>query len=749
MNDQDKQPPTKENFSGDFLATAQELGGPKNHHAMQNRDLAWLKFNQRVLEEASYESTPLLERLKFVGICANNLDEFFMVRVGSLSDFSLFAKDFIDNKTGMNPEQILTKIYQEAVFGHSLLEQRFFDVTHGLKEAGIEHIDISDLSDSERKQLKKRFEREIMPLLSPYVMRKQQPFPHMDNKTLHVALKLSKKDSTHYAVVPVPKTINRLIYLQETKEHRDPHKPLFHKKNKSATDEAPEPIAHIRYLLLEDVIYTFAHMLFKGYDVQEKTVLSVTRNADLNLEEARRDDETVDYPKFMKKLLSKRQRLAPVRLQLQHPIGDKFERLLRSQLGLKDYQVFTTRAPLDLLYCFSLGKKWLSEGRLTPEQTDELTYKPHIPHNRYSDKKLDIIDQIKQKDILLFYPFEAMWPFLTLVYKAADDDTVTEIAITLYRLDMQSKLADSLIRAAENGKKVTVIMEIRARFDEANNIQWAEKMQEAGCTVIYGLEHYKVHSKLCVITRQTPEGIERITQIGTGNYNEQTAKIYTDYSLMTANPAIGEDGAQFFADMLQGMTGTNYQHLWVAPNHFKQNILDSIQSETTKASAGKQAQIILKCNSLTDKKVIEALIAASQAGVKVYLIVRGSCCLIPGVVGYTENVQVISIIGRFLEHTRIYSFGITGQERMYIASADMMTRNTERRVEVACPILDEDIKTQIREHLYMLLQDNTKAWEQNNTGDYTLRQPAHANHLVSSQQHFRIKAAYGAKVEHP
>lgn len=718
----------------------------ENYLATQNRDLAWLKFNQRVLEESSYTQTPLLERLKFVGICANNLDEFFMVRVGSLADFSLFAPDFVDNKTGMKPEQILKKIYQESVLGHALMEQRFFDVTHGLKEVGIEHVDISDLSDSERKQLKKQFEREILPLLSPYVMRKQQPFPHMDNKTLHVAVKLSKKVNTLYGITPVPKTMSRLVYLKpESKEG----KPRF-KKNKPVpeTDTQATPI-RLRYLLLEEVIHAFVHLLFKGYDVQEKTVLSVTRNADLNLEEARRDDEIVDYPKFMKKLLSKRQRLAPVRLQLQHPVGDKFERLLRSQLNLKGYQVFTTRIPLELGYCFSLGKRWLSEGHVTPTQLDDLIYKQHVPHNRYPDKKIDLMAQIKRQDLLFFYPFEAMWPFLALLHKAADDDRVTAIAITLYRLDIQSKLADSLIRAAENGKKVTVIMEIRARFDEANNIDWAEKMLEAGCTVIYGLANYKVHSKLCVITRQTAAGKEHITQIGTGNYNEQTAKIYTDYSFMTANPAIGEDATRFFEGMLAGDTGINYNHLWVAPHYFKQNILASIAGETAKAVAGKQAQIILKCNSLTDKKVIDGLIEASQAGVKVYLIVRGSCCLIPGVVGYSENIQVMSIIGRFLEHTRVYSFGVTGQETIYIASADLMTRNTQRRVEIACPILDEAVKNDIRNHLNILLQDNTKAWDQTNTGDYVLRQPSHPNHVVNSQQHFRMKAIYSNRQDQP
>lgn len=678
---------------------------------MQNRDLSWLKFNRRVLEESNYKENPLLERLKFVAISANNLTEFFMIRVGSITDYLLFAPDYYDNKTGMRANEILEKIYKETIEVYTLIERRFFDVTEQLKGHGIDYVAINKLSEADLKKLQKYFEKNISSLLSPQIIGKQHPFPHIDNKVLQIAVELEKNGDIFYGLLPVPKTIDRIVLDFTTDKIND---------------------STLRYILLEDLIYHFAHLSFKPYKLQEKTVLSVTRNADLDFAEVRKDEEELDYPKFMRKLLNRRQKLAAVRLELQYDIDKGFKDFLLKQLRLKEYQVFSSKAPLDLSYCFGLSKK------INSNLAKELMWKPHVPHNIYSDKNLDFMSLVQKKDIFLFFPFESMSPFLRMLNKASDDDQVISIKITLYRLDMQSKLADSLIRAAENDKEVIVIMELRARFDEANNISWANKLEEAGCKVVYGLEEYKVHSKICIITKSQQNKITRITQIGTGNYNEQTAKIYTDFSLITSNEDIGNDAVEFFKNILLNNMKADYKKLWVAPNYFKQNIINSIQAETEKTKLGEETQIIIKCNSLTDKKIIDKLIEASQAGVKVYMIVRGSCCIIPGVAGYTDNIKVISVIGRFLEHTRIYSFGIPGQDNMYIASADLMTRNTERRVEIGCPILDPEIKYQIHEILDTLLKDNTKAWEQNKKGDYVLRKPKDQL-SINSQNIFRLK----------
>ena len=685
------------------------MGNLRN--CMQNRDLSWLKFNERVLEESNFRANPLLERLKFVSIFVSNLDEFYMVRVGSLTDYKLFAPEYFDNKTGMTADQQLQEIFIQTLGLYSLLHKRFFSVVEELRLQEIHHLKISDMRQSEIKEAERYFIKDIMPMLSPQIIGKLHPFPHIDNKHLHIAAKLEQEGGpVVFGLIPVPKTIDRLFFLK----------------------------GHCRFILLEDVIYHFAHMAFSPYKLLEKTVLTVTRNSDIDTKEERLIDEEIDYPLFMKRLIKKRQRLAPVRLEFQYQVQKSFKSFFLKKLKLEESQAFNTSVPLDLSYCFDLEK------RLNAESKEKILWPAHVPANTYPEKKVNMSSVLFKKDILFHYPFESMSPFLRLISQSSEDESVISIKITLYRLDFQSKLANSLIRAAENGKEVIVIMELRARFDEANNINWSQRLEEAGCTVIFGLEDYKVHSKICLITKRENNKISYITQIGTGNYNEKTAKQYTDFSLITMNRDIGEDAAEFFKNLLLGNMEGQYKYLWVAPNFFKPNILKYIKGEIDRAKNGMPSRIIIKCNSLTDKGIILKLIEASQAGVEVLMIVRGGCCLIPQVAGFTHNIKVISIVGRFLEHTRVYFFGVGAASQMFISSADLMTRNTERRVEIGCPILDEDIREEIYTILKTALADNTKAWELQPNGKYTLRKPG-SEHPINSQEIFLEEAARKAR----
>lgn len=673
---------------------------------MQNRDISWLKFNKRVLEESNFIANPLLERLKFIYIFANNLDEFFMVRVGSLTDLKLYAPEYIDNKTGMTAAEQLEEIFRQTVQLYATMEMHFFTLMQEISRYDIVHLKMHKLSQHDEKLLERHFIKNIMPLLSPQIIGKLHPFPHLENKRLHIATKLEQKGTILYGLIPIPKTLLRMFFLEDT----------------------------LKFVLLEDIIYHFSHLAFSPYKLTEKTVLAVTRNSDIDSKEARIiDEEDLDYTVFMGRLLKLRQRLAPVRLEIQYQIGKPFKSYLLKKLKLKENEVFITAVPLDLSYCFSIGQS------LTSEMKDKLLRPFHIPNNIYNGKSLNLIQLVKQKDILLHYPYESILPFLRMLSQAADDESVISIKITLYRLDFKSRLADSLMRAAENGKEVIVMMELRARFDEENNINWSKQLEEAGCTVVFGLENYKVHSKICLITKREADEIIHITQIGTGNYNEKTAKLYTDFCLMTADSEIGSDASEFFKNILLGNMGQNYKKLWVAPNFFKQNVLKYIDEEIEKASKGIESQIIIKCNSLTDKAVILKLIQASKSGVKIYMIVRSSCCVVPQIPNYTHNITVISIVGSFLEHTRIYCFGMPQNGEIFISSADLMTRNTERRVEVACPILDKDIKQEIYETLKIMISDNTKAWEQMSDKSYILRQPG--NSIPVNSQEILLKKA--------
>ena len=669
---------------------------------VQNRELSWLKFNERVLEEANWKGNPPLESLKFISIFCSNLDEFFMVRVGSLTDYMLYAPKYFDNKTGMTAEEQLDAIYRQTASLCALKDRYFSSVVEELNQNGVHHVQMRDMELAEKKELEKYFIRNVLPLLSPQIIDNRHPFPHMDNKQLYVAVTLESKNKPVFGLLAMPKTLDRLHFLE----------------------------GHCRYVLLEDMMCYFSHHVFKPYSVLEKTILAVTRNADIDTEQDDTIDEDIDYRQFMQKVIKKRQRLAPVRIEFQHEVSRPFMAFFCVKLNLEEKQVFYSASPLDFSFCFTL------DDRVRAESQKNLIIPTHVPYDVFPvDKKVNLWKEATKKDLLFSYPFESILPFLEIVKQAADDPTVLSIKITLYRIDFQSRIAESLIRAAENGKEVIVLMELRARFDESNNIEWSVRLEEAGCRLIYGFSEYKVHAKICLITKREFGRVQYLTQIGTGNYNEKTTKLYTDLSLITANQEIGADAATFFHSLLLGETSESYTHLWVAPNAFKQRILQSIEEEQIRAENGEDAQIIMKCNSLTDREVVMKLIEASQSGVKISMIVRGICCLIPRIPEYTHNIRIISIVGRFLEHSRIYCFGTGENKKVYLSSADLMTRNTERRVEVACPVLDTELRERICEILETMLRDNTKAWEQFSDGRY-IRRSAPADLVINSQEMF-------------
>jgi len=641
----------------------------------QNRELSWLQFNARVLAEAEDEDVPLLERLKFLAIFGSNLDEFFMIRVGSLCVMSAVDKDHIDNKSGMTAKEQLRHIY--AAIG-PLYERRdaaFADVESKLRTQGLSRLGFDELEASEQKYIKQYFKNVIAPVLSPQIVDSHHPFPHLEGKVLHIAALLGRKKNELLGLIPVPSSIPPLVFL---------------------------PGDTGRYVPTEDILCEYAGSVFSMYDVLEKTVFCVTRNADINP-----DDETFgvdgdDFRKKMEKLLKKRRRMAVVRVELGRPISNHFLDYFRSRFGVSEHQVYLSRlAPLKMPYAFSMGE------HLSDKLRAELSDTPFTPQPPLMfPVGQSLLQTALQRDVLLSYPYESMEPFLRMIREAAGDPYVLAIRITIYRLASKAKLVEYLCAAAENGKDVTVLIELRARFDEQNNIDWSERLEEAGCKIIYGFEDYKVHSKICLITREERGIVRHITQVGTGNYNEKTAAQYTDVSLITSSESIGADAAAFFTNMALGNLEGEYDRLFVAPHTLKNNILALIDEQAAKGSEG---YILLKFNSLTDIDIIEGLRNASCAGVKIEMIIRGICCLLPGVEGHTENISVTSIVGRFLEHSRIFVFGRGDEEKMYISSADMMTRNTERRVEIACPVDSPEVRERLHRILSAMREDNVKA----------------------------------------
>ena len=676
---------------------------------MQNRELSWLKFNDRVLNEANRIETPQLERLKFISIFTSNLDEFFMIRVGTLTDSMLYGKGYIDNKTDMSEQEQLTAIYQAVIPLYKSRENAYNAVMSGLARQGVQLVHIADLQNNDIKTLRRYFVQNVLPLLSPQIIDSRHPFPHIANKQIHIAVTLEYKKKTLFGLIAVPHSLDRLVFLGDD----------------------------YRFVLLEDLIWYFAELAFGNYKVIGKNIIAVTRNADIDTEE--RLDEDMDFRLHMQNLLKRRQRLSPVRLELVYPASPELLMYLCDKLTLSFSQVYYSVIPLDQTFCYTL-ERILDRSTVTP-----LVWPTHTPAETIVPfRRGGMIRMTQNKDLLLHYPYESILPFLALIRQAADDDSVLSIKITFYRIDIQSKLAETLILAAENGKEVVVLVELRARFDEVNNIEWAQRLEDAGCRVIYGLVGYKVHSKVCLITRKEGGRIQYITQVGTGNYNEKTARLYTDLSLITAHQGIGQDAHNFFNNLMLGNLEGEYEHLWVAPNSFKNQVLKHIEDERQKALKGDVGFIVIKCNSLTDKEVIEKLSEASCDGVQIHMIIRGICCIIPQVQKATENIHIISIVGKFLEHSRIFCFGTEDNTKIFISSADLMTRNTQRRVEVACPIYDIDLRNRILDMFEHMLGDNTQAWEQLSDGGYISRYQSGTDLILNSQEYFTKQARLSA-----
>ena len=656
---------------------------------LMNRELSWLKFNDRVLDEAGNARVPLAERLTFASIYQSNLDEFYMVRVGTLMDQMEASEEVRENKTNMTSEEQVKAIVKETR-ELDLKKARIYEQLMGeLEPKGIRIVNFNKLSDEEGKLLEAYFDTEIAPYLSANIISKQQPFPFLKNKEIYAAARLaSKSGKTKIAIIPCSNNVfRRLIDI---------------------------PTRPGNFMLSEELILHFFPKMFRNYTVKEKTLVRVTRNADIDTETIY--DEDLDYRDAMENLIRQRKRMKPVRMELSREISKKMVQSLCKAIQVDKTHVFLSDVPLDLSFVFGIQNYLRSKGN------EELFYQRRSPRMSPAlDIKKSLIAQIEKQDVLLSYPFENIKSFINLLYEAAKDDTVVSIKMTLYRLANKSQIIDALIEAAENGKEVVVLVELRARFDEESNIEYSRKLEEAGCRVIYGLNGYKVHSKLCLISRKTEKGVSYITQIGTGNYNEKTAALYTDLSLITANHEIGKEAAGVFAALLKGEFVEDTKYLLVAPKCLQNKILDMIDEEIERVHQGEAGYVGIKINSLTDKTIIDKLVEASQAGVKIEMIVRGICCLIPGVKGYTENIKVISIVGRFLEHSRIYRFGTKEREKVYIGSADFMTRNTIRRVEVAVPILDQQVRDHLDHMFEMMMSDDEKGKELTSKGLYVSR----------------------------
>lgn len=670
-----------------------------------NRELSWLKFNERVLEEAENPENPLCERLTFVSIYQSNLDEFYMVRVGSLVDQMLLAKDIRENKTNMTPEEQLDAILARTKKLNRKRDVVYEEIMENLEQYGIHMLNFHKIEKEDRNYLERYFEAEVAPVISPSIVGKRQPFPFLRNKEIYAVVVLeTKKGKEKLGIIPCSSAgIQRLI---------------------------PVPGKTGTYMLSEELILHFVSKIFKGYHIKAKSLLRITRNADIDADALY--DEDLDYREFMVELIKARKKLAPIRLELSREMdGDVVETLCEYLEVDKNY-VFRGDIPLDLSFVFQI-----QDGL---RKRTELFYEKRIPQKSpLFNSHEPILDQIAKKDRFLSYPYESIKPFLTMLHEAANDEDVVSIKMTLYRVAKQSKVVEALIEAAENGKEVFVLVELKARFDEENNIGWSRLLEDAGCHVIYGLDGYKVHSKLCQIMKKKDGNVEYYTQIGTGNYNEKTARLYTDLSLMTADPKIGMEAARVFQALAMGETVEDMEYLLVAPRCLQNKVLAMIDEEIEHAKAGEPAYIGLKMNSLTDKRIMSKLVEASCAGVHIDMVIRGICCLIPGVKGQTENIHIISIVGRFLEHSRIYIFGTQERARIYISSADFMTRNTLRRVEVAAPIEDPDIRMQIQEMFVTMLSDNRKARSMNNKGIYKIEPSDNAP--LNSQEVF-LQQAY-------
>ena len=684
----------------------------------QNRELSWLQFDNRVLEEARDPNVPLLERFSMASIFESNLDEFFMIRVGSLSELAALKKQPIDNKSNQTPSEQLASIYKALpplIEKHGLTVRQIEDE---LSQRGLVRVGYADFTDADLTVAENYFDDVVLPIVSPQIIDPRHPFPNLRNSTLYAVYNLASADEAGLlGLIEVPPTLPRYLVLSGSGSH------------------------DCRYTLLEDVILACGTELFGEYHTSERAVIRVTRNADIDPDEGSFDVED-DYRDHVKKILKRRLRLNPVRLEVQGQFDKALVKQMRKSLGLSDKQVFPVSTPMNM------GDFVFSLSSLVPRTlAEELCYRPFSPQpSHHVEPDVPMAQQIRDHDILLFYPYESMEPFLRLLHESAIDPEVMQIKITLYRVAKKSRLCESLIAAAENGIDVTVLMELRARFDEENNIEWAERLEDAGCTVLYGAEGFKVHSKICQITRRSGNEVVRITQLGTGNYNEKTAGLYSDYSLMTADPRIGEDAARFFRNMQIGNLQGEYHTLGVAPIGLKPLIMRGLNREIAKARAGERGYVFFKMNSLTDREVIDKISEASCAGVEVNMIIRGISCLLPGIPGKTENVHVHQIVGRMLEHARVYMFGAE-HDTIYLSSADMMTRNTEHRVEIAYPLLDPIIRDQVQEDMSVQWADNVKARELCPDGTYRKIEVPQGAERVDAQVFFMRRALKAAAAD--
>lgn len=650
-----------------------------------NRELSWLKFNERVLEEAESKDVPLCERLTFASIFQTNLDEFFMVRVGSLQDQMLLHKEIRDNKTKKTAKEQIEAILEEVKRLGKRYGKAFENLLQELEAYGVRFVDFRHIDEGASQRLERYFKTEIAPLISPTIISKRQPFPFLRNKDIYIVAVLeTKSKKERLGIIPCSNNVfKRLIELPD-------HPGTF--------------------MLSEEFILHYVPEVFKGYRIKAKSVIRITRNADIDADALY--DEDLDYRDFMADLIKKRKKLTPVRIEFSREMNKNVVATLCKYLEMDKTHVFLSDAPLDLSFVFEI------QDRL--RKNPELFYEKKVPQKSpmFQDGE-SILAQIRREDKLLSYPYESIRPFLHMLNEAAEDPDVISIKMTLYRLAKQSKVVEALVEAAENGKEVIVLVELRARFDEENNIEWSRRLEDAGCQVIYGLDGYKVHSKLCLITRKNDNHVEYFTQIGTGNYNEKTSRLYTDLSLMTSDPAIGLEASNVFQALLKGEVVEQSEKLLVAPKCLQNRVLEMIDEEIEHARHEEPAYVGVKLNSLTDKKIIDKLAEASKAGVKIDLVIRGICCLLPGIPEKTENIRVISIVGRFLEHSRIYIFGTEERSKVYIASADFMTRNTVRRVEVAAPVEDVRLKECLLKDFRIMLNDNVQARKMNPDGNYT------------------------------
>lgn len=683
--------------------------------ALDNRELSWLKFNARVLEEATDPDVPLCERLLFCQIFQSNLDEFFMIRAGSLYDRSLVDNQNVDNKTGMTPAEQLRAIYKRVHEMIPAVETAYADTMRGLDAAGIEHVELAKITEKEEEYLHAYFNSEIRPLISPQVVDKRHPFPFLTNKAIYAVTHLESKNGVKLGIIPAGGSFPRMVILPDKRR--------------------------LRFVLAEDVILRYCSTVFENYRILGKAVIRITRNADINLEEGLYDGEA-DFRRVMEELLKKRKKLSPVRLELYGDLGSEGIKHLCRNLDLTEDKIFFTAAPLDLSFIFSIRNRI---ERAHPE----LFFDPESPQ-RPKDivHGMPLLPQVLKKDVLLSYPYESIRPFIGLLNEAANDPEVISVKITLYRVASNSKVIEALINAAENGKEVFVLVELRARFDEENNIEWSRRLERAGCKVMYGPEGLKVHSKLLLITRKNGRELQYITQIGTGNYNEKTSELYTDLSLITSDSRIGTEAGVVFNALSLGNPVENCRYLMAAPKSLQNKVIELIDREIAEAQSGREGYIGLKLNSITDKTIINKLIEASCAGVRVEMVVRGICCLVAGIEGMTENISVRSIVGRYLEHSRIYIFGNRDRgddQKVYISSADFMTRNTLRRVEIAAPVYSPEIRERILGMFDILMRDNVKARIQQPNGVYLRVQPGEHEERLCAQEYFAQQARENAE----